>query len=1263
MVRTGDKPPSVFCPYVAWLLVEHRHVGHWYSASSLAAGLNTVGIGSDMVEMSNKLLRSAFLKKSSGDGSHREGDVAFISFSSLGVKIKGFANHVLGVWFMPRESRVDGEDDERMRNRVAIGRFRSMKAGNDSGMDVKEWCAIPVEQREGLVQLLRDRRTVELKRASAATATRRPLGPKKRDENSADLRPSSSGTNSGRPPPKKRGKTNTFPQDFKDKFEETNTARQPNLHYTIWGRAGKMYVGENEVVTTQLLIDNLEPPTKCERDTKKRDARYRRYFVLFAFGASQYWVPIGATGVSSSHLSFLSSKAEKVDRLTHLLSHGKCCWDDSSMRLLSIFNLHNMNASDEVTEALVFATVKCIVNEMGLHLPNEKIAKSCPSKTLIAKWQKRLAVECVFVLAAEMKRDGAKFIALCCDHGKRNQLEHYVKLISWGGFASNLLMGLEKGEVDRPVIKYACISVDMSDKTAQGAADAIKKSLETLEIAGLSGSNKVETCHFATDNGGGAGLTNVEPKLRQNKVLGPDSGAGNCQYHGHNKSYENASIAAFGPNGLGKANIFQAAYQYSYMVKHLKEDLGLETVADIREIVLKNLCENEELQNEVFEQNSEAFKSLMSQLLKVDVDKLPEPNEIAGSLDELLQGASEPILSKIESEDFTKNITDMTFSRWRTTNEGIKVFLNNWTEIYALAIAVKSATKATHTLHKVACDLLGLMNIRVKVEDVEEGADEAPGEVHDSADHYPPVYIEGLFIVAFCDRFFDRHFDFVSAGDPQFPNSFGHQMRLYIEHAAFMHDDLLDMMANFQTMEEFEPFMKAINKLPASGVVFNADKTFFLTAAGKFFSTLKSTLDKHTFKRFRSDSSLVNLVGGNSSLAIQLLKWLKCYEDGEIDMANHQFEDATIYLKHHGETYGTEGIKVSLRKMMDYLIRGPPGTSPEHWADPKAIIEHPIIAENKDLLWRMAGEDKIHFDLFDSATWSHGSDFTAIQDVVHKRIAIQFVHQQRCELHVQMAAYVASTSVGEVRRTCRCICLSVILRPYHQWALRIAQRKRDEKLAGQAHSSDDKRRRLSPKVTRVEGNLRMALLAGYADKFAEVAEDEMSGMSKETIEAVWTNISTNEEKMSTDLKKKAKEVYKKAVKKKRSVTKSEMCETGLTFTTALKGSLSIKHLVRRNETAIDAELVHRELLIPDPDDPQRQVKLTSALLKTRPGILDNKKTSIKIKKTVLIESELKILAVQANRNAKKTNTPIVLSKVDGIVAQSEEMKALIENVD
>ena len=175
-----------------------------------------------------------------------------------------------------------------------------------------------------------------------------------------------------------------------------------------------------------------------------------------------------------------------------------------------------------------------------------------------------------------MQADLAKWIAILCDHGKRNGIEHYIKLLVWGGWKSNSLMGLPDGKEDERVVKFVCADVDKSGKDARGAADAIKKSIEAFECAGLVGKHAVEKEHLCTDSGGGAGLSNLEPKLKENGTM-PEHGRGsNCQYHGQNKPYENASTAAFGSQGLEKANVFQAGYQYSVLIKALKEDVGLE---------------------------------------------------------------------------------------------------------------------------------------------------------------------------------------------------------------------------------------------------------------------------------------------------------------------------------------------------------------------------------------------------------------------------------------------------------------------------------------------------------------------------------------------------------------------------------------------------------------------------------------------------------------------------------------------------------------
>ena len=361
-----------------------------------------------------------------------------------------------------------------------------------------------------------------------------------------------------------------------------------------------------------------------------------------------------------------------------------------------------------------------------------------------------------------------------------------------------------------------------------------------------------------------------------------------------------------------------------------------------------------------------------------------------------------------------------------------------------MAVAVKQLYKCVDWITKVAVDLLGLMNIRV-IRDESDAVDSPP------TDYLPPIYIEGLFICAFCETYFDRHFEFLSGKDPQFGNSYGQTMRLYIEHAAIMHEEVEFMVNNWDNNERcphFKAFNEAIDKLPESGDTTRGDKTFFLECARTFFKKYKQSLEKHVFKIMRSNTMLVYLIGGNSTLAIQLLKWLKFCESN-FDWSDYQFDDADIRLKHHGQTYGEEGVKVNVRSMMNYLIRGPPGADPETYptANPEAIMKDPIIGDNKDLLWEMAEEDPLQFDLFDKSTWQGVVDYTPIIDLVHKQIAIHPVHQQRCELHVQMAAYVASTNVGEVRRSCRALCLSSIFRPYHQWALEKYQKKRDKENA------------------------------------------------------------------------------------------------------------------------------------------------------------------------------------------------------------------------
>ena len=66
--------------------------------------------------------------------------------------------------------------------------------------------------------------------------------------------------------------------------------------------------------------------------------------------------------------------------------------------------------------------------------------------------------------------------------------------------------------------------------------------------------------------------------------------------------------------------------------------------------------------------------------------------------------------------------------------------------------------------------------------------------------------------------------------------------------------------------------------------------------------------------------------------------------------------------------------------------------------EPLEILKDPLIVKSKDLWWRMGSED-VTVDLFNRLTWCN-VDYEALVDLVHHRIALYPIHQQRVENHV-----------------------------------------------------------------------------------------------------------------------------------------------------------------------------------------------------------------------------------------------------------------------
>ena len=72
-------------------------------------------------------------------------------------------------------------------------------------------------------------------------------------------------------------------------------------------------------------------------------------------------------------------------------------------------------------------------------------------------------------------------------------------------------------------------------------------------------------------------------------------------------------------------------------------------------------------------------------------------------------------------------------------------------------------------------------------------------------------------------------------------------------------------------------------------------------------------------------------------------------------------------------------------------------------ADPKNILEDPLIQNNRELLWQMASAVN-PVNLFDKSTWPDSVDFNPLLDVVHNVIDPHMCQTQWIESYVQMHA-------------------------------------------------------------------------------------------------------------------------------------------------------------------------------------------------------------------------------------------------------------------
>ena len=246
----------------------------------------------------------------------------------------------------------------------------------------------------------------------------------------------------------------------------------------------------------------------------------------------------------------------------------------------------------------------------------------------------------------------------------------------------------------------------------------------------------------------------------------------------------------------------------------------------------------------------------------------------------------------------------------------------------------------------------------------------------------------------------------------------------------------------------------------------------------------------------------------------------------------------------------------------------------------------------------------------DTSTWED-KDFTKLLDAIHRSIGIHAHHQQRIENMVQMAALLAKTSVGEIRRTWRAIILSAVIRPCNLWMIAEAQ----------AREKDPEKKK---KITRVSEGLRVELLSDYYDnKIKPIIDEARKNISREEYMRIHKSISTTLNKASEVEQKAYLAEIEKALKNANNLKQLAAEKvSGYEATARVKGKVDLVDLKQKDgfEPHIEAELIARDIFTSE-----RFLTKHKALLDQlgEEEIFNNKKGGLgfKEKKRLLKENE------------------------------------------
>eukprot|EP00956_Cyclotella_meneghiniana_P016988 scaffold27384_cov36-Cyclotella_meneghiniana.AAC.11 len=788
-----------------------------------------------------------------------------------------------------------------------------------------------------------------------------------------------------------------------------------------------------------------------------------------------------------------------------------------------------------------------------------------------------------------MKRDYDQplKITLVTDHGNREGVDHFVKMIVWSS----------KDEKGRNVLRHFNLDIDKGGHSMVEAANAIHRSLQSMHLDDID----VEYSYITGDSGGGAKVQLLHPQLVEIGVMPEVSGCMNCILHAFNLAYETACKDSIGDQGMNKNTTFQMIYLAVLMLNTVKKRNNLDHLKKYYSMTMTQLLENEHYIAGATTNFIQAFDELLEVVKESEDDGAAEEIEAELEIDSLLHGSgansasdedelitpydifaedeamqtSEEAASgdttmvdagdedsAAESDDMKMtreeladdcptNVKEPNFGRWGTISYVAKVVKLHWLPLFYMAQNIKDTEKPNSYLHTVSSKLIELMSAKAHPDD-------------DTPTHYASLQ----WIVAFGEAFFDDNMDWAKTNDPIFgPGSYGHITRLVPEHLFMMkkqYDALRD--GGWKNNPLFNGFSRAVDGVAPRGDLDKCGKEFFERMPELFLQRFEESFSEHT-KKWRDRETLPVLIAAGHPLIVKwFCRWL----------FNHTvtIPSIEIDLYHYA---GDQAMKIDLRECIEWLIEKVPEDEYHR------IQDDPLIQELIDDLATVAQSEE-EIDLLDPATWGD-HDFSRAEALIWNAIAPRAAHQQRVENLVQTAAHLGQTHVEEARRSARAKIHCLFYRDYKTWASTIVRQRKKEKMArmeaDETTQQKPKKKRRQPNEQRVkvEGKARLELFSKWIDGQLDGIKVARERMGDEAMKKIVAELG-KDNKSSAVEQEEAIEQFRRASKstKSRTVASIHLADV----TAWMEGAIILSYLTATNKCKdyIIAELEHRQVKRP-----------------------------------------------------------------------------------